>query len=66
MNDRMAMDAYNSLKNNPSSVRIREALNEYVISRGARDCSLLITARVVPKGTAACLPSCFTVEWISF
>ena len=63
MNDRMAMDAYNSLKNNPSSVRIREALNEYVISRGARDCSLLITAR---KGTAACLPSCFTVEWISF
>ncbi|KAK8807586.1 hypothetical protein WA171_000540 [Blastocystis sp. BT1] len=36
MNDRMAMDAYNSLKNNPSSVRIREALNEYVISRGAQ------------------------------
>ena len=66
MNDFIAMDAYNTLQNNPSLVRIHESLNDYVISRGARDCSILITIREVSKQTAVSLPSCFMIELISF
>lgn len=65
MNDVIAMGEYNSLQNNPSSAKIREELNAYVISRGARDCSILISFREVPKGTTPQCSSCFTVELIS-
>ena len=43
LNERMALDLYNSFRNDPTRTDLRQQLNEYVMSRGARDCSIVIT-----------------------
>ena len=43
MNERMALDLYNSYRKDPSRTDLRQQLDEYVMSRGARDCSIVIT-----------------------
>ena len=64
MNDAMALEEYNNYLNQPDNVRLAK-LGDYVISRGARDCSIMITIAQVEQWKSA-PPSCFLIQLISF
>ena len=57
MNDAMALEEYNNYINKPNEVCLNK-LNDYVISRGARDCSIMITIAQVGD-VKSISPSCF-------
>ena len=60
LNEEMALDVYNSYRNDPSRTDLRCQLNEYVMSRGARDCSVVITVceSSIPSSNEFVIISC--------
>ncbi|KAK8833154.1 hypothetical protein WA577_002768, partial [Blastocystis sp. JDR] len=46
LNDKEALDLYNNMKNEPSEA-IYSQLCDYVMSRGARDCSIIVSLREI-------------------
>lgn len=58
----MALDRYNNWKNDMMG---REELNAFAMSRGARDCSVMISMARVEKMEEKLPASCFVVPYIS-
>ena len=60
----MAVAVFNNYQNNPT-VQDRALLDDYLMSRGARDCSVLLSFRVVKSDWEWNHPSCFSFVMIS-
>ena len=65
MNDEMALEEYNNYLNQPTSIR-KKCIDDYLISRGARDCSILLTILpVTDLKDHYQSPCCFSLSIIS-
>ena len=60
----MAFAIFNNYQNNPT-MQDRTALDHYLMSRGARDCSVLLSFRVVDPEWEWGHPSSFSFVMIS-
>lgn len=58
----MALDRYNNWKNDMTG---KAELEAFAMSRGARDCSVMISMAVVEKIEKELPASCFSVPYIS-
>ena len=58
----MALDRYNNWKNVMTG---RAELDAFAMSRGARDCSVMISMAIVEKVEGNLPESCFVVPYIS-
>ena len=66
MNDEMALEEYNNYLNQPTSMR-KKCIDDYLMSRGARDCSILITILpITDLKDYYQSPCCFSFSIISF